>query len=205
MSKQIKRETVKDGMSQDDLDVSTVQTFAGGGGDSQPAGSPFAESDYADETPWPFETLVQRKSQGVHHEAYATLEEAKQGHAEIVRKAKKGLLEFSGVTGRHGTPLLTPEAWARRSTGKKMRLYIWDDPYDVSYGSTLLFVVAESLEAARLLAKTTAKNGKNAWQHDKRDEDNPYAGERPVGVDVDNIEPSRVVDLPYAEFAEWME
>lgn len=71
-----------------------------------------------------------------------------------------------------------------------MKLYIWDDPYDVNYGSSLLIVAADSLSEARLMAKK-APHGVYSFKS--------------KGVDVDKKKPSRVKNLPYAEYHEWSE
>ena len=70
------------------LSVSTVQTYAGGAPDQRPILSPFSTADYADETPWPFETMVFKQgggSRGLYHRPYATESEARIGHSEIVK------------------------------------------------------------------------------------------------------------------------
>lgn len=73
-----------------------------------------------------------------------------------------------------------------------MKLYIWDNPISVSYGTSLLFVAANNLREARRLAKKSvsyayaSNNGEQA-------------------VDVSKVRPSRVVNLPYAEYHEWSE
>lgn len=76
---------------------------------------------------------------------------------------------------------------------RKIKFFIWDDPYVVSYGSSYLIVAAYDLRQARRLAKSS-KNGQYP--------DDPYTRQ---GVNVDKIEPSRVCDLPYAESLEWSE
>jgi alkanesulfonate monooxygenase SsuD/methylene tetrahydromethanopterin reductase-like flavin-dependent oxidoreductase (luciferase family) len=72
-----------------------------------------------------------------------------------------------------------------------MKLYIWVNPYRVSYGSSLVFAVAESEEAARLAARTG--DAYTFWKYPA-----PMPGAT-LGV------PDRVVDLPAAEWHEWRE
>ena len=71
-----------------------------------------------------------------------------------------------------------------------MKLYIWDDPYPVSWGASYLIVAAENLAEARKLAKK-APNGQFSYMR--------------KGVDVDTVKPSRTRSLPYAEYLEWSE
>jgi hypothetical protein len=82
-----------------------------------------------------------------------------------------------------------------------MKLFIWKDPYDVSYGSSLLIAVAETVEDARAQA---LKGRVCAFGED-------YEHKQPKGTDDDwrpQItlgEPTRVLDLPCAEWHEWSE
>lgn len=73
-----------------------------------------------------------------------------------------------------------------------MRLYIWADPYSVSFGTSGLFVVASSLEEAKALAKTGKSYSYMLYDN----------LEVPV---VELGEPTRIVDLPCAEWHEWSE
>lgn len=99
------------------FDISTIRTFAGGADDYQLSGCPFSDADYADRTPWPFETVVFRRqsSKGLYHQAYATKEEARAGHGWIVATVRAGL-ELPGVTveGPFGNPTLTVAEWNAR-------------------------------------------------------------------------------------------
>src|SRR6266478_2377207 len=97
---------------QGEFNVSTIRLAAGGAPD-EPSLSPFKLSDYQDENPWPFETLVfGPSSKGLYHQAYVTLEEAKLGHVEVMELCRSGTLEIGkGVSGPFGTPSLTPEQW----------------------------------------------------------------------------------------------
>lgn len=72
-----------------------------------------------------------------------------------------------------------------------MKLFVWSDPYKISYGSTLLFAIAESVEEARLIAATAP-----AYAYGEFKDNNPGAT---LG------EPLRIVDLPCAEWHKWQE
>jgi|SRR5579863_4343594 len=99
-------------------EVSTIRTLAGGSPDTKDGWSPFSMADFADFTAWPFETMVFLKDnrKGLYHEAHATEEDAKTGHARVVDMVRRGL-EFPGetVSGPDGNPTLTPEQWALRT------------------------------------------------------------------------------------------
>lgn len=76
-----------------------------------------------------------------------------------------------------------------------MKLFVWANPYDVSYGTSGLFVVANDLDEARTLAATGKRYSYVEFE------------ERSEG-DMSRIalgEPTRVVDLPCAEWHEWSE
>lgn len=103
---------------QGEFEVSTVRLFAGGETDNRPDGSPFSLSDYAEENPWPFETMVfkPRSSTGIYHEPYSSGDEAKEGHKRIVERCIDGTLPIGhGVTGVFGTPSITAEEWKLRA------------------------------------------------------------------------------------------
>jgi len=72
-----------------------------------------------------------------------------------------------------------------------MKLYIWVDPYKVSYGSSLLVAVASSTKEA----KEQAMKGR-AYEYGKY--------EHGIGR-VELGEPDRVLDLPCAEWHEFHE
>ena len=95
--------------------ISTIQTFAGGGADY--SFGPFADSDYAPDSPWPYETMVfpEKSSTGLYHEPYASESEARKGHQRIANMVREGV-EFPGktVSGPFGNPSLTPEQWEAR-------------------------------------------------------------------------------------------
>jgi hypothetical protein len=69
-----------------------------------------------------------------------------------------------------------------------MKLFIWEDPYYISYGTSLCVAAGETVEQARESAHAAYKeslySGKTM----------PHLGE-----------PTRVLDLPCAEWFEWSE
>jgi hypothetical protein len=72
-----------------------------------------------------------------------------------------------------------------------MKLFIWAEPYRVDYGTSAVFAVAETVEQARAIAR-----GAPAYKY----------VEFGYGIrDYDLGEPTRVVDLPCAEWHEWSE
>lgn len=73
-----------------------------------------------------------------------------------------------------------------------MKLYIWADPYSVQYGSSMLLAVASSLEEAKQIAITAP--GYRYWEHGCEG-----GGSTPLG------DPTRIVDIPCAEWHEWSE
>lgn len=73
-----------------------------------------------------------------------------------------------------------------------MKLFIWNDPYHVSYGSSLLIVAAETVEQARKLAE----QGK-CYKYGLYDKGNP--------ANVPAKDPDRIVECPVAEWHEWSE
>lgn len=72
-----------------------------------------------------------------------------------------------------------------------MKLYVWSNPYRVSYGSSMVFAIADSLDEA----KEIAANGK-AYSYNEYDQPTPK---------VSLGEPIRIVDLPCAEWHQWSE
>jgi hypothetical protein len=97
--------------------ISTIRTFSGGGGSNRLAAMPFLEeADYANETPWPFETLIWRGGggPGLYHAPYATKDEARKGHALMIETVKLGTEFGGGVQGPFGNPSTTPEQWKAR-------------------------------------------------------------------------------------------
>lgn len=74
-----------------------------------------------------------------------------------------------------------------------MKLFVWANPYTVSYGSTMFFAVAETVEEAREIAR---KADAYAEEPDDR-------GPNKNGIKL--LEPTRVVDLPCGEWHKWEE
>lgn len=74
----------------------------------------------------------------------------------------------------------------------EMKLYVWASPYPVPYGSSMVFAIAKSLEAAKKQASIGASFD---------------FGDGP-GYQVQNTilgEPTRIVSLPCAEWHAWTE
>jgi hypothetical protein len=74
-----------------------------------------------------------------------------------------------------------------------MKLFVWNDPYAVRYGGSIIYAVAETVEEARTAIKSarTSKFGL-------------LPGERGY-FDIGTAEPTRVLDAPCAEIYEWKE
>lgn len=73
-----------------------------------------------------------------------------------------------------------------------MKLFVWERPYTVFYGSSMLIAVAESVEEAKRIAKSAPGYSYTIFDgHPNRS--------------VKLGEPTRVVDLPCAEWHEWSE
>jgi hypothetical protein len=72
-----------------------------------------------------------------------------------------------------------------------MKLFVWNNPYEVDAGQSLVFAVAETVEQAREIAKkgTVCTFGKP-----REDQAQP---------NVELGEPTRVVELPCAEWHMW--
>lgn len=77
-----------------------------------------------------------------------------------------------------------------------MKLYVWNDIYPVSYGSTCLYVIAENLRQARKLAREArlARFG--------RVTDGEHVD---LTSETAKLQPTRVHALPHAEVYEWSE
>lgn len=74
-----------------------------------------------------------------------------------------------------------------------MKLFVWNRPYDIPWGLSMVFAIAETLEEAKAIAETAAAYG--------------YFDDTPdnIPTHVKLGEPSRVVDLPCAEWHWWSE
>lgn len=75
-----------------------------------------------------------------------------------------------------------------------MKLYVWADPYQISYGSAMLIAVAETEDEARAIAEGAPRYSFGLYRNN---------GETGGGVKLGK--PTRVVDLPCAEWHEWQE
>jgi hypothetical protein len=76
-----------------------------------------------------------------------------------------------------------------------MRMYIWNQPYDVQWGASFAFAVADSEQEARELI--LASNGRVMNY-------GAYEAARPNFKRL-NAAPDRILDLPCAEIYEWSE
>ncbi len=81
-----------------------------------------------------------------------------------------------------------------------MKLFLWNNPYSVPYGSSLVFAVAETLEDAKaeVLKGRVCAFGED-YEHRQPTEEYDWRKEIKLG------EPTRVLDLPCAEWHEWSE
>lgn len=73
-----------------------------------------------------------------------------------------------------------------------MKLFVWCDPYSVSYGSAMVFAVASDVDEARKIAASG-----ECYSFGK------YSDGTPPSLVLG--EPTRVVDLPCAEWHTWQE
>lgn len=76
-----------------------------------------------------------------------------------------------------------------------MKLFVWCNPYQVSYGSSMVFAVAATESAAR----KQAANG-FSYKYGKFKQDSDM-----TALAANLGKPDRVVDLPCAEWHEWSE
>lgn len=74
-----------------------------------------------------------------------------------------------------------------------MKLYVWNDPFRISYGGSCLYVIAESEDAARAMAQSA---GVSEFGHKPE-------GSIPIQIELGA--PDRVHDLPHAECYTWAE
>lgn len=77
-----------------------------------------------------------------------------------------------------------------------MKLFIWADPYQVPYGTSAYFAVAETVEEARKLAIKAPRYSYVRFY----DGDGVGQSDQLLAVD-----PTRIVDLPCGEWHEWAE
>jgi hypothetical protein len=78
-----------------------------------------------------------------------------------------------------------------------MKLFVWADPYRISYGTSMVFAVAETVEQAREIAAAQTRH--YSYAQYASEPHAAYSGSVKLG------EPTRVVDLPCAEWHEWSE
>lgn len=74
-----------------------------------------------------------------------------------------------------------------------MKMFVWADPYKIPYGSTMLVAVAETEDEAREMAVKSPAYAYAAYE----DESTP--------TNVHLGSPTRVVELPCAEWHAWPE
>lgn len=73
-----------------------------------------------------------------------------------------------------------------------MKLFVWCEPYDVSYGTSMFYAVAETVEEAKALAVGAPNYAFGRYKQDGTPK-------------VELGEPTRVLDLPCAEWVYWEE
>lgn len=81
--------------------------------------------------------------------------------------------------------------WCQRSA---MKLYFWNEPYPVKWGGSLLFAVAESLDEAKRIAASVM-----SYRYGVHENDTSFL----IVQSADLGEPTRVLNLPCAEWHEW--
>jgi len=79
-----------------------------------------------------------------------------------------------------------------------MKLFFWNDPYPVTFGGSMLIAVAETEEQALDEIQMRAR-------HMAYGVDTPTLIGYPADLVAKLGKPSRVVNLPCAEFHEWSE
>lgn len=80
----------------------------------------------------------------------------------------------------------------------KQKMFIWCRPYKVSYGCSMLIVVASNVDAAKKLACSKLANGYSFGEYRQEIDWSKWNPEQ-----LSN--PDRIVDLPCAEWHEWSE
>ena len=74
-----------------------------------------------------------------------------------------------------------------------MNLYIWNNPYHVTYGGTCLYALASNLREARHIALNSVIAVHGSTHAKKK-------------IFMDKLgKPSRIISKPYAEVYEWSE
>lgn len=73
-----------------------------------------------------------------------------------------------------------------------MKLFVWENPYKVSYGHSMVFAIAPNLRAARRIA-LRAKTYSFGIET------------RKLPPDIKLAKPTRIVSLPCAEWHKWEE
>lgn len=82
-----------------------------------------------------------------------------------------------------------------------MKLFVWANPYDIDYGSAMCFAVAETEEQAR---EMLMGGNATAWSFGEC-EDEDLSRPSPTRSWITLAGPTRVVDLPCAEWHRWEE
>lgn len=77
-----------------------------------------------------------------------------------------------------------------------MKLFVWADPYAVSFGASVYFAVAETVEEARKIAFDASRYSYGEHEIDKIGE---AAAQFLAG------DPTRVLDVPCGEWHQWSE
>lgn len=76
-----------------------------------------------------------------------------------------------------------------------MKLFVWVDPYDLMYGSSLLFAVAETEADAKIVAAQSI-----GYKYGKYPQDGSFS------AIAEKLGPAdRVLDIPCSEWHEWTE
>lgn len=77
-----------------------------------------------------------------------------------------------------------------------MKLFVWANPYQVKYGTSAFFAVAETVDDARAIARSAPRYSF-------------FACEDGAGMaNADQLlagEPTRIIDVPCGEWHEWSE
>lgn len=82
-----------------------------------------------------------------------------------------------------------------------MKLFVWNNPYTISYGSSLVFAVAETVEDAR----AEALKGRVCAYGEDYEHKQPTDPEDDWRLKIKLGEPTRILDIPCAEWHEWSE